>query len=87
MSAEWSLLSLLGVAAGAWAAREVRYANRALRALRRQSRPGSPAAIAHGCTCSAQENRGGRGLADVNGVPVYHFRADCPLHGRGDWRD
>jgi hypothetical protein len=44
--------------------------------------PGSPAAIARGCTCSAAINNDGLGRFDERRQRVIHFpKNDCPLHG------
>jgi hypothetical protein len=44
--------------------------------------PGSPEAIAQGCTCSPVLNRHGRGT--LHGEPPFYRAKDCPLHqGQG----
>ena len=40
--------------------------------------PGSPEAVAKGCTCSPVLNRHGRGT--LHGEPPFYFAKDCPLH-------
>ena len=46
--------------------------------------PGSPAAIARGCTCSVAENAHGRGrlLQQEGSEPIraWWIAADCPIH-------
>jgi hypothetical protein len=53
--------------------------------------PGSPEAVAEGCTCPVSDNAHGRGAGTMpssNGLPtrVFVFHSDCPLHGAGDWK-
>jgi hypothetical protein len=44
--------------------------------------PGSPEAIARGCTCSPQLNDHGRGRFDERHQKMIHFpKNDCPMHG------
>ena len=44
--------------------------------------PGSPAAVAQGCTCPVYDNAHGAGMGqDEHGQVVYVMREDCPLHG------
>jgi hypothetical protein len=43
--------------------------------------PGSPAAIAIGCTCSQVKNRYGKGEVQP-GRLVFHCLPGCPLHGK-----
>ena len=50
-------------------------------------RPGSPRAIAHGCTCPELANDHGQGMPGKDGTAWFLFSTDCPLHGGGDWRD
>ena len=46
--------------------------------------PGSPAAVARGCTCPVYDNAHGAGLGkDEHGQVVYVMSEDCPLHGGG----
>lgn len=45
--------------------------------------PGSSEAIEKGCTCSAKDNRYGRGHSYVGGVPEFLIDSKCPLHGKG----
>lgn len=42
--------------------------------------PGSPEAIAAGCTCSPIDNNDGRG-GRYDGMLCYWVRDDCPIHG------
>lgn len=44
-------------------------------------KPGSPAAILHGCTCAVEDNQNGEGAFLYNGKPMYFVSSDCPLHG------
>lgn len=43
--------------------------------------PGSDEAIDAGCSCARADNRSGRGFYEVDGVPQFWIRTDCPLHG------
>ena len=49
--------------------------------------PGSPEAVAAGCTCPIMDNSHGFGMlggAVTNpddGKPVFIFHEDCPIHG------
>ena len=44
--------------------------------------PGSPAAVARGCTCPVYDNAHGAGRGkDEHGQTVYVMSLDCPLHG------
>lgn len=43
--------------------------------------PGSPDAVARGCTCSVEDNRRGAGAADPR--VEFWVDPDCPLHGAG----
>ena len=44
--------------------------------------PGSPAAVARGCTCPVYDNAHGAGMGqDEHGQVVYVMSEDCPLHG------
>jgi hypothetical protein len=49
--------------------------------------PGSPDAIKEGCVCDPEANRHGKGVAMVGGIPWFTFKTECPLHGKGNWRD
>lgn len=42
--------------------------------------PGSPAAVAAGCTCPVMDNRHGAGLRIVGATYFWREEA-CPLHG------
>lgn len=47
--------------------------------------PGSPDAVAHGCTCPVMDNGDGAGCGYTSelapGEPLYWFDYGCPLHG------
>jgi hypothetical protein len=43
--------------------------------------PGSPEAIAKGCTCNPIMNRGGQGTLSESGQLAFMPNNDCPLHG------
>ena len=44
--------------------------------------PGSPSAVAQGCTCPVYDNAHGAGRGkDEHGQVVYVRDWDCPLHG------
>lgn len=45
--------------------------------------PGSPGAVADGCTCPVMDNHHGQGsgFLDGEGNPVFWFDSRCPLHG------
>ena len=44
--------------------------------------PGSPSAVAWGCTCPVYDNAHGAGRGkDEHGRVVYVMDWDCPLHG------
>jgi hypothetical protein len=43
--------------------------------------PGSPEAIAKGCTCDPVINSGGRGTLSPSGQVAFMPNNDCPLHG------
>jgi len=45
-------------------------------------RPGSPEAVAAGCTCAAIDNGHGRGsgFRDARGRPLFWITVGCPLH-------
>jgi hypothetical protein len=45
--------------------------------------PGSPEAVADGCTCPVIDNR--RGVGGIRGPGTFVFNTDCPLHG-ATWR-
>ncbi len=56
-----------------------------------EHRPGSPHAVARGCTCPLQRNNFGRGAAEPDGGPLYFIDLKCPVHGRTvieltDWK-
>jgi len=40
--------------------------------------PGSPEAVAQGCTCSTTLNRHGQGT--LHGQPLFYFDRKCPVH-------
>jgi hypothetical protein len=46
-----------------------------------QHPPGSPEAIAQGCTCSPEKNLAGAGRIRPGGEQMFVARIDCPLHG------
>ena len=47
--------------------------------------PGSKEALQKGCTCPVMDNGHGKGLYfDKNGVPVFWFNLDCPIHGNAE---
>ena len=49
--------------------------------------PGSPSAVAQGCTCPVYDNAHGAGRGkDEHGRVVYVMDWDCPLHGGGRGR-
>lgn len=44
--------------------------------------PGSPEAVANGCTCPRMDNANGRGAWGTGGSKaVFWITEDCPLHG------
>jgi hypothetical protein len=43
--------------------------------------PGSPEAIAKGCTCDPVINSGGRGTLSASGQVAFIPDNSCPLHG------
>jgi hypothetical protein len=43
--------------------------------------PGSPEAIAEGCTCDPVLNSDGRGTLSESGQVAFMPNNDCPLHG------
>jgi hypothetical protein len=43
--------------------------------------PGSPEAIAEGCTCDPVINSNGRGTVSASGQVAFIPNDDCPLHG------
>jgi len=43
-------------------------------------KPGSPAALDKGCTCSPTLNCNGDGVPSDHG-PIHFAEPDCPLHG------
>ena len=43
--------------------------------------PGSPTAVAAGCTCSQALNKDGAGTIGTDGRPRFVCDQDCPLHG------
>lgn len=45
--------------------------------------PGSPEAVAQGCTCPVMDNGHGRGLFGDGQRFGWVMSWDCPLHGRG----
>lgn len=54
-----------------------------LTTLERVPRPGSPGAIAAGCTCPVVDNAFGNGVtgsAALDGGPHYWIAPGCPLH-------
>lgn len=50
--------------------------------------PGSPDAVAHGCTCPVMDNGNGAGCGYTSelapGEPLYWFDFGCPLHGNNE---
>jgi hypothetical protein len=47
--------------------------------------PGSPQAVAQGCTCSPPLNRHGRGT--LHGQPLFYSDRKCPVHGASTIRE
>lgn len=43
--------------------------------------PGSPEAVAAGCSCPGDDNEHGAGAYIVDGKPVYYMSSGCPIHG------
>lgn len=44
--------------------------------------PGSPEAVAQGCTCPVIDNHHGKGVPiGKDGAPLFWHSAKCPLHG------
>jgi hypothetical protein len=44
--------------------------------------PGSPEAVKAGCSCSAFDNRMGKGAYnDADGQPLFWYSQYCKLHG------
>ena len=44
--------------------------------------PGSPEAVANGCTCPRMDNANGRGACGTSGEKaVFWIDQDCPSHG------
>lgn len=46
------------------------------------SAPGSPEALAEGCTCPIRDNRNGKGCTQDDGGPWFVLDMDCLLHGQ-----
>jgi hypothetical protein len=44
-------------------------------------KPGSPVAIAPGCTCSLEANSEGEGELQPDGTRMFFPDLDCPIHG------
>ena len=42
--------------------------------------PGSPEAVAQGCTCPIIDNNHGEGFV-YDGAVMFWYADDCPLHG------
>lgn len=51
--------------------------------------PGSPAAIAQGCTCPRMDNRNGRGAYTDRdtGKPMYWYASGCSVHDEKEGRE
>ena len=50
--------------------------------------PGSPEAVAAGCTCPVIDNHHGKGVpAGKNGAPMFWHSERCPMHGRAALRN
>lgn len=45
--------------------------------------PGSPAAVASGCTCPVHDNHHGEGIPD-GAARLWWMDTTCPLHGEPD---
>lgn len=43
--------------------------------------PGSPEAIAAGCTCPVIDNHHGKGIPTRAGERLFWYDSTCPLHG------
>lgn len=48
--------------------------------MRDKLNPGSPRAVAAGCTCPVLDNAHGEGIR-MNGARNFYVEDDCPLHG------
>jgi hypothetical protein len=47
--------------------------------------PGSKEAIKCGCCCPVEKNNAGAGaFLKENGIPVFWFDRNCPIHGKAD---
>lgn len=43
--------------------------------------PGSPEAVAVGCTCPVIDNRRGKGAyLDADDTPLFWYSPECPVH-------
>jgi hypothetical protein len=53
--------------------------------MSRDAAPGSPYAVAIGCTCPVVDNAGGKGCGqfDEQGEPLFWVSDFCPLHSPG----
>lgn len=47
--------------------------------------PGSPEAIAAGCTCPVIDNHHGKGVPTSTGERLFWYDAACPMHGTPTW--
>ena len=43
--------------------------------------PGSPEAVAAGCTCSVMDNHHGEGIPRRDGTRYWWIDENCPVHG------
>lgn len=49
-----------------------------------QGAPGSPAAVANGCTCPTSDNAHGKGFgSDADGGLLFYVMHICPVHDNG----
>jgi hypothetical protein len=46
-----------------------------------EHQPGSPEAVAQGCTCSPALNHNGDGAPGPGGRPIFHCDLGCPIQG------
>lgn len=44
--------------------------------------PGSPEAVAQGCSCPVMDNAGGRGAYGGGEPKTFWVHERCPIHGR-----
>lgn len=43
-------------------------------------KPGSPEALAKGCTCPVMDNHHGKGVPDGKGASQFWYTMGCPVH-------